>query len=428
MRRISYSICAGGAVFAAAFLFLATFARANEANYQEYIVGDRAAGMGGAACAIAESLDACFFNPAGLARIRHNSVSVSASLYGFDKYGESDSLYPGEDLSTDSFLTIPSSMGTVIAIGSNSAVAFSVFIPNKTLISEIVAFWDQQHFFNFYIDDQTLWVGPSFGFAISPELSFGASLFGVYRTYSHFESVYLGNYAVSQSYNLKHQNVGLLSLLGAQYSPDDRWHFGLTCQTPSLNVWGDGKFEGHYALADDTFSEVEAEYAENMKSDNHIPAEFKAGVAWIKPRHYGAAADVTYHLPTSFARVEGEFKSGKEALLITQRSSVVDMNVGCEYYVRGTYPIRGGFFTSFSSATDPDIDHPEYPAQIDLYGVTASVGVEKERITMNIGMSYAFGSGRALGWDVEDRESLVRSIVDANSSHLFLFLNTAYLF
>ncbi len=429
MRRIAYSGCVAGiAVVGAIFLLFAARSLANEANYQEYNVGDRASGMGGAACAIAESLDACFYNPAGLAWVRNNSVSVSASLYGFDKYGESDSLYPGEDLSTDAFMTIPSSMGSVIALGSNSAVAFSVFVPNKTLISEIVAYWDEQHFFNFYVDDQTLWVGPSFGCALSPELSVGASLFGVYRTYSHFESVYLGNYEVSQSYNLKHQNVGILSLLGMQYTPGDRWHFGLTCQTPSVNIWGDGKFEGHYALATEGGSQSEADYAENMDSDNHLPAKFSAGAAWMKPKSYGVAADLTYHLPTSFARVDGVFESGKEASLIAHRAAVVDMNVGCEYYVRGTYPVRGGFFTSFSTAPDPDIEHADYPAQIDLYGLTASVGVEQERITMNIGVSYAFGNGSALGWDIDNDEELVRTVVDAKSSHLFLFLNTAYLF
>jgi hypothetical protein len=51
-------VVAVGLVLAAAGL------RANEANYQHYILGDRAAGMGGAACASASGVEAVYYNPA----------------------------------------------------------------------------------------------------------------------------------------------------------------------------------------------------------------------------------------------------------------------------------------------------------------------------------------------------------------------------
>lgn len=429
MTRAQRLSCMGRVgMIAGVILFVVSGARANEANYQQYIIGDRASGMGGAVCAIAEAIDACYNNPAGLAQMRNNSVSLSASLYGFDRYGADDALYPNENLRTDSFLTIPSCMGTVFNMGTNATVAFAVLVPNKNSISEIVGLWDEQHFYNFYIDDQTLWAGPSLGYQLLPELSIGASIFGVYRTYSCFENVYIGNYDYSEAYNLKYSNVGLLSLLGAQYRPDDRWNFGMTFQTPSMNLWGDGKFETHEALAQDLYQDSSVNYAEDMDSDNHIPAKITAGVGWQKPKNYAFEADVSYHLPTSFTRLEGVFETGDEAIVNVRRESVVDTNIGAEYYILGTYPVRGGFFTSLSSAPDLDVTETGSPAQIDLYGLTTSVGVEKERVTMNLGLSYAFGYGKDFGWSTSDDDELDVTIVEAKENHLFLFLTTSYLF
>jgi len=56
---------------------------ADDMNYQNYIVGDRAPGMGGAVAASADSVDAAYYNPSGLARSPGNQLSVSANLYGF---------------------------------------------------------------------------------------------------------------------------------------------------------------------------------------------------------------------------------------------------------------------------------------------------------------------------------------------------------
>ena len=54
---------------------------AGEANYQPYVVGERAAGMGGAVAATADGMDACFYNPAGLGHETRDSISVNGTLY-----------------------------------------------------------------------------------------------------------------------------------------------------------------------------------------------------------------------------------------------------------------------------------------------------------------------------------------------------------
>jgi len=51
--------------------------RADDSNYQRYMVGDRAAGMGGAVVSIADGVDAAYYNPAGLGNIKANTLSIS---------------------------------------------------------------------------------------------------------------------------------------------------------------------------------------------------------------------------------------------------------------------------------------------------------------------------------------------------------------
>ncbi|MEI6810039.1 MAG: hypothetical protein WCN95_15080, partial [bacterium] len=208
---------------------------ADDGNYQNFIIGERAQGMGGAGGSFASSLDACFYNPAGLARVKDNTLSVSANLYGFQKYEATDGLAPGEDLKRNAFVSIPAAVAGISKLEGKGAWAISAFIPERRSFNELVAFLDKKHFYNFSEDDQTLWVGPSFGYPGSDKLLLGASVFGVYRSYSRVESMSWGDINYSYSADLKYDSLGLLAVVGAQYKVDENWNAGLVVQTPSYN-------------------------------------------------------------------------------------------------------------------------------------------------------------------------------------------------
>ena len=108
----------------------ATWAWAGEANYQPYVVGERAAGMGGAVAATANGMDACFYNPAGLGRETSDSISVNGALYGIQSYETRDASFPGEDFQVSSFATIPTGLSAVRKLRAGTAAAFSVFVPS----------------------------------------------------------------------------------------------------------------------------------------------------------------------------------------------------------------------------------------------------------------------------------------------------------
>ena len=108
--------------------------------------------------------------------------------------------------------------------------------------------------------------------------------------------------------------------------------------------------------------------------------------------------------------------------------SVVDVNVGAEYYVIENYPLRCGFFTSFSSAPDVTRRTEDFPAKVDMYGLTLSVGRVSEHVALSLGVNYLFGSGEDYGWRIGDGGQPVAAVVDAKEQQIYLFFNTSYMF
>jgi len=68
-----------------AVILVSATAAADDTHYQDFIVGSRAVGLGGAFCAIGDDPSGLYYNPAGIAEIRHTTLQISASLYGFEQ-------------------------------------------------------------------------------------------------------------------------------------------------------------------------------------------------------------------------------------------------------------------------------------------------------------------------------------------------------
>lgn len=397
---------------------------ANEANYQQFVMGERAAGMGGVACALGRDADAAYYNPGGLGWVQRNTLSLSANLYGFQRYQSEDSIYLDEDFKSTSFVTIPSAMSSIFRLDDHTTLSLSAFVPRRYSFSDLIAFPTVNHFYNVSREDQTLWIGPAVGHGLNTNLAIGASLYGVYRTFSALESLTYGDMKVAYSRDLKYSSLGMLAMLGAQYRPDDNWRFGLALQSPTVSMTGSGKYQAT-AVYGETIENI---YMDDLDADNRLPGEIAAGVAWEKEKVFAAGVDVTYHFPTSFKILEGTDYNGTYRTLEMRIESVVDVNVGAEYYVIENYPLRCGFFTSFSSAPDVTRRTEDFPAKVDMYGLTLSVGRVSEHVALSLGVNYLFGSGEDYGWRIGDGGQPVAAVVDAKEQQIYLFFNTSYMF
>ena len=405
----------------------ATWAWAGEANYQPYVVGERAAGMGGAVAATANGMDACFYNPAGLGRETSDSISVNGALYGIQSYETRDASFPGEDFQVSSFATIPTGLSAVRKLRAGTAAAFSVFVPSRLSYRDIQAFPEREHYYNYSQDEQTLYAGPSVGCTFGERWTIGASLFGAYQTASDLENLYWGDYSYTYTANYKYSVVGAVGVLGVQCRLTDEWAAGLAFTTPAATLSGNGSIQMSEVLGDAQVADAGAVYYDDLDADNGLPAQLRAGLGWQRPGVGGFGIDATHHWARDYDWMSGG--SGDDALAIRQsRRAVTDLQVGGEYVVRQRYPLRAGAFTSFSSAPDLEPDGESTLSQIDLYGVTASIGSEGETVVMNFGVSYVWGEGDALGTRLDDAGELESIVSRTSESGLYVFASTAYRF
>ena len=106
--------------------------------------------------------------------------------------------------------------------------------------------------------------------------------------------------------------------------------------------------------------------------------------------------------------------------------SVLDVSLGGEYVVAGRYPIRAGLYTAFSAIRVPD--DPEntdfITSDVDMYGLTFSVGRRSNLMSVNLGFDYAFGNGHDLTDNLEGEK--VRT--DCDRRVLLATVSTTYYF
>lgn len=421
-----------GIIIIGAVLLCASSIKANEANYQQYLIGDRAAGMGGAASALGTALDAAYYNPAGLAYTKQRTISVSASLYGWQKYRSERALYPNEDLETSSFITIPPAMGLVFFAAPKTAIGLAAFVPYNYSLSDILAFPKDNNYYNVSMSDQTLWVGPSVAHAFSKEFSIGLGIYGTYRNYSSLQTVYLDTASYAGTRNLKYKTFGLLALAGLQYRPTDHWRLGISAQCPSFDIWGNGEYQANETAYENNVFVKQFGHADNMDAKNRTPAQFKAGIGWEKEKAFGFGLDATWHLANSYNRISGTFdETGEPAVSEYINNAVVDLNLGAEYYISNVYPIRAGVFTARSAAPNVELKNEMkgYPGQIDEYGLSASIGRELDNVSMSLGVNYIFGSGDDYGYTLDtEKNEVTRSVTKARERQIYIFFNTSYMF
>ena len=113
---------------------------------------------------------------------------------------------------------------------------------------------------------------------------------------------------------------------------------------------------------------------------------------------WGFGLDAIYHPSRTFDLMRWNIH-GVPVSQSIHLHSVLDVSLGGEYVVAERYPVRAGFYTAFSSIRVPD--DPEstdfITTDVDMYGVTFSVGRRGDNMSVNFGFDYAFGDGHDLG-------------------------------
>ena len=412
----------GGMQVAAAFVLCASqVATATDGRYRDFVIGERAGGMGGAAIAVASDVDAIFYNPAGLSKSQGDSISLTANLYGIERYKTEGGLDWGDDADSTSFVTIPSAMGGVSRLSDEWVGGFGVFTPKMEKRHLVSASPDRTGFSHLDYNDQTLWIGPAASWApAGSRFSFGAGLYAIYRDFSVSESSFRRNaYSVNGAMDL--QTVGLLATVGVQADLGDGWSAGASVQSPTARIWDEGKLSVNGS--EESPGGVEGGlYTTDVRADNYIPLQLAAGIGKAG-EDWAAALDATWHPSTHYDLARWNI-NGRRAEQTIHLRSVFDVSLGGEYVVKECYPIRAGFYTAMSAIRVPeDPETTDFAtSDVDMYGFTFSVGRRTKLMSVNFGVDVAFGSGYDL--DIDDNGAKRR--VDSDRSVFLVTVSTTY--
>ena len=249
-----------------AFLVAAALAGGEAAayptNYQRYVIGERALGMGGAQTAAVNDPMANLYNPAAMVFTTSTMVSASKCVYSLDTRTVKDGFVPlssslsdagdAVTLSQKNDLTLPSTLALSTKFGprlkksgsQRHAIGIAILVPNQdkfTLRGRWRADGDVQDKETFKLSESftQVWMGMSYAFRAVDELGLGVSAFlqttsferGMSQTrFGAIEECGLldcGFMFFSES-DLSITTVALLFRIGALWEPHPNWRVGLT--------------------------------------------------------------------------------------------------------------------------------------------------------------------------------------------------------
>ena len=457
-------------LFACLVAFLPTPSFGADNNYQDFLVGGRAIGLGGAFTATANDVTSLLYNPAGLSFVEATSAQLSTSLYGIERGSleEFSSVlfddYGNIRVDLSDVTVVPSSAGAVRSLGrtrwgTNHSLAFGLLVPSyRTSSLSSRGGEDEDGQSSSYIrrtTDRELWSAVGYGLEIDPTLRVGVAGYYIFRSMVDTEEASisetsiadggLGRFALTSS-EVTVSSGSLLLGAGAHWQPYPNLRIGLFASLPSTAVHSEGAIRtvrsGAYSRCpgatpcEDSERILEPFFEERDVSDLGsgfgIAPMVRLGFAYEKPRWFLLAADIVYYGAIDYALLrDSQAESVPENFVpfsnSIERNAVMNFHLGAEYWILPDVTVAAGIFSNRSTAPDvPNQPVADALAQIDMYGLSFSTSYTDGRSTTWIGAMYSYGLGEdVIATNVFDQalESQVRyERIELTRSYIYFFL------
>lgn len=423
-----------------AIMLLATTVSARDLNWQNYQIGERAVGMGGAFVSMVGDPASTYYNPAGLAGLYKQGISLSASVYQLllENYTGIIDLDVGDgsgdritaDMDSNTFATFPSSMVYVLPLDKNEGaeafhhvLAFSVLIPHhdkmKAEIDKPVGDFAFEMKGTFLNEDMTYWAGPSYAVSIGGNLRLGLSLFVLAHMAENQSKIGLKattddgaggwmNVYNSASFDRSGLSVTMLAQAGIQFMVTDNLCLGLTVRSPTFGTFYSSvsilmfqnsyleDMDGNPLVTVDEPGWVDRIETEDVEMNYQLPLMVALGASYSVPESFAVALDVSLYLSQgAYALFDGKVVYPKDPMgndivdeqrLLDpseerQTSLVVNANLGAEFNFTKEYMGRVGFFTNFST-----VDQEFYDNQFNRPDAVVLPALYRFGVTLGFGM------------------------------------------
>jgi hypothetical protein len=415
---------------------------------------------------LADDASGVYYNPAGLADVRFSSLSLSASLYGFERTAIDQPLgflgVPGVenlDVQFADLIVIPASAGFVNTIGEpghdglpQHSYGVSVMVPsNRSSVLTTTEDRAGYRSYNRRVTDRELWSGVGYGRRITRRLRLGLSFYYVLRSVTDREDVTsqeetpFGDRFDSVVNDITLVNGSLLAMVGLKYHVNNRIALGVVMQSPSVGIHSQADLRftrlssdptpssGDYVPWTQTGSTFDRLTLQGAESETGQALVLRVGVHFKSKRRYTLACDASLHAPVTYnlLRVGEEFRERLPFNPEIERQTVVNLNLGAEYLVVREVSLAMGMFTNFSSAKDiPSRPIRDQPPKAHLFGVTMALGYFGKHSLSRFGFVFSAGSGddviptSTIDRVIEQRQEFER--VAYSQSFFYVFFSSTF--
>jgi long-chain fatty acid transport protein len=422
----------------AALLFLvAGAAGADEANFRPYLVGGRAAGMGGAFTALADDGSGPYYNPGGLAFVTSSQLSLSAAVYGRSSGTLTDALGQGHDFEFATLNTFPVVTAAVWKLGeqpedrtpSAHVLSLSVFVPDAEHVDARDQVARQQNAIFQAVSSQTVWVGPTYARRLG-RLGFGASLFLLFGTSSNLIDLTLlqqdGSYE-TLTVRTDQTVLGLVAALGMRFDVDSHLRLGASLFTPEFGLGGGSRsLFARLTNSADSATPIAVLNATDLHASPTQPLRVQIGAAWTSGR-------LTLSADAVFLAARDVLDDPDTTPQHLVRRAVLNGSLGAEYVAADRFPLRAGFFTDFSATPRPvDVPsgapdpNPSNTLRENRIGASLSGGVITEHTATDLGLNLRFGRGKSL--EPRNLDFGNYAVTDVSEMGIYLFIASSYRF
>ena len=406
--------------------------KADEYHYNTLLIGDRAAGLGGAYTAIADDPSGLFYNPAGVVHAVGGNISGSMNALHTTNTTYKNVLGGRYNWTRESSNLLPSFFGVFQPLGEYK-VGFSYAVLDSILENQDQTFNNfnnqngnliKSYTINFNNQDNTYNIGPSFAMELNEQVSFGLTLYYHYRTQEQIlhevldiespaltpnrlinnkrtDYYSLNEYGIRPAFGLMYSPMPKLSL-GAMISKTVLFSSEQTRQSSLISVEND--------LGTGTITPSTEFNTVTSTNKRDYPLSITAGAAYFYDTNILFSGDLSYYAET------GDVGSN-------YRQQTVNFALGAEYYWNSQNAIRAGFYSNNAATPELKTSGVSYQQaeHVDLLGIAASYSTFTRNTSLTFGFNYSWGQGEAQLFATPDLQQ-----VEISTFTVFLGANYNY--
>lgn len=405
------------------YLFcLLQLAQANFSNTSRTLVGDKAAGMGGAGVALVGDISSmAYYNPATLAQVDAEAFSASVGVY--KKY---DTLYGKvEDFTRAPFRvnkgffdSLPSSTGSVLS-WRQFKLALSIIVPSYDHFRGDIRSTEDGGLTRLDFSDQSLWVGGAASMKLDETSSLGGGFY-----YTARNSLYsIEDRSPTRLYSETTTVVqnALVLQLGYYRALSDQLKFGTTARLAGLPIHSKGAYFSTDFSTNGGISSAILKDETDLDVGNQIAPELLLGFSF-KPS--GSSLELAAQV-----QFQGAFQSkrfeGTEFYQNQVHKAIANAHFGIQYQYSENLRIRSGVFSNLAPQPVLNINNLDQRTdRVDMVGFSANMEImTKSRIAYTFGGYYQGGLGKSI-----QRMDHTYQVMPRQSQIFTMLIGTSYLF